>query len=168
MCLKIVIWLLYEISGKRKQEGLNDSWITLRRCISLVKELNTGYEAFRALRTHQVRKIFPLFESKDSNVFLTLGFKCRGRTICTSSWYWSEIASRAFPMLLIPLPKFSLLWPVIKTNFLSLSSQLFTMLKLNPFLSRELYLKALLFFIYLIIICFGYASWRKKYFDTYD
>ena len=36
------------------------------------------------------------------------------------------------------------------------------------FLSRELYLTALLFFIYLIIICFGYASWRKKYFDTYD
>ena len=36
------------------------------------------------------------------------------------------------------------------------------------FLSRELYLTSLLFFIYLIIICFGYASWRKKYFDTYD
>ena len=36
------------------------------------------------------------------------------------------------------------------------------------FLSRELYLTALLFFIYLIIICFGYASWRKKYFYTYD
>ena len=36
------------------------------------------------------------------------------------------------------------------------------------FLSRELYLTSMLFFIYLIIICFGYASWRKKYFDTYD
>ena len=36
------------------------------------------------------------------------------------------------------------------------------------FLSRELYLTSLLFFIYLIIICFGYASWRKKYFDTYN
>ena len=36
------------------------------------------------------------------------------------------------------------------------------------FVSRELYLTSLLFFIYLIIICFGYASWRKKYFDTYD
>ena len=36
------------------------------------------------------------------------------------------------------------------------------------FLSRELYLTSLLFFIYLIIICFGYASWRKKYLDSYD
>ena len=30
------------------------------------------------------------------------------------------------------------------------------------FLSRELYLTALLFLIYLIIIIFGYRSWRKK------
>ena len=30
------------------------------------------------------------------------------------------------------------------------------------FISRELYLTALLFFIYLIIIIFGYRSWRKK------
>ena len=31
------------------------------------------------------------------------------------------------------------------------------------FVSRELYLTAILFFIYLIIICFGYSSWKKKY-----
>ena len=30
------------------------------------------------------------------------------------------------------------------------------------FLSRELYLTALLFFIYLVIIIFGYISWKKK------
>ena len=30
------------------------------------------------------------------------------------------------------------------------------------FISRELYLTSLLFFIYLIIIIFGYRSWRKK------
>tara|TARA_B100000459_G_scaffold132988_1_gene87997 strand:+ start:26 stop:424 length:399 start_codon:yes stop_codon:yes gene_type:complete len=30
------------------------------------------------------------------------------------------------------------------------------------FISRELYLTALLFLIYLIIIIFGYRSWRKK------
>ena len=31
------------------------------------------------------------------------------------------------------------------------------------FISRELYLTALLFLIYLIIIIFGYRSWRKKF-----
>jgi len=36
------------------------------------------------------------------------------------------------------------------------------------FLSRGLYLTSLLFFIYLIIICFGYASWRRKYLNTYE
>jgi len=30
------------------------------------------------------------------------------------------------------------------------------------FISRELYLTALLFFVYLIIIIFGYISWKKK------
>ena len=30
------------------------------------------------------------------------------------------------------------------------------------FISRELYLTAFLFLIYLIIIIFGYRSWRKK------
>ena len=36
------------------------------------------------------------------------------------------------------------------------------------FMSRGLYLTATLFFIYLIIICFGYASWKKKYKATND
>tara|TARA_B100000945_G_scaffold112007_1_gene88732 strand:+ start:385 stop:963 length:579 start_codon:yes stop_codon:yes gene_type:complete len=31
------------------------------------------------------------------------------------------------------------------------------------FMSRGLYITSILFFIYLIIICFGYASWKKKY-----
>ena len=31
------------------------------------------------------------------------------------------------------------------------------------FMSRGLYLTSVLFFIYLIIICFGYTSWKKKY-----
>ena len=30
------------------------------------------------------------------------------------------------------------------------------------YISRELYLTALLFFIYLIIIIFGYKSWKNK------
>jgi len=30
------------------------------------------------------------------------------------------------------------------------------------FISRELYLTAILFFVYLIIIIFGYMSWKKK------
>jgi nicotinamide mononucleotide transporter len=30
------------------------------------------------------------------------------------------------------------------------------------FVSRELYLTAILFFIYLIIIIFGYMSWKNK------
>ena len=34
------------------------------------------------------------------------------------------------------------------------------------FLSRELYLTSILFFVYLIIICFGYIAWRKKYLET--
>ncbi len=33
------------------------------------------------------------------------------------------------------------------------------------FLSRELYLTSILFFVYLIIICFGYIAWRKKYLE---
>ena len=33
------------------------------------------------------------------------------------------------------------------------------------FLSRELYLTSILFFVYLIIICFGYIAWRKKYIE---
>ena len=36
------------------------------------------------------------------------------------------------------------------------------------FISRELYLTSMLFFFYLIIICFGYVSWRKKYLDSYE
>jgi len=36
------------------------------------------------------------------------------------------------------------------------------------FISRELYLTSMLFFFYLIIICFGYVSWRKKYLDFYE
>ena len=34
------------------------------------------------------------------------------------------------------------------------------------FLSRGLYLTSILFFVYLIIICFGYIAWRKKYLET--
>ena len=33
------------------------------------------------------------------------------------------------------------------------------------FLSRGLYLTSILFFVYLIIICFGYTAWRKKYLE---
>jgi len=33
------------------------------------------------------------------------------------------------------------------------------------FLSRELYLTSILFFVYLIIICFGYIAWRKRYLE---
>ena len=33
------------------------------------------------------------------------------------------------------------------------------------FLSRGLYLTSILFFVYLIIICFGYIAWRKKYLE---
>ena len=33
------------------------------------------------------------------------------------------------------------------------------------FLSRELYLTSILFLVYLIIICFGYIAWRKKYLE---
>ena len=34
------------------------------------------------------------------------------------------------------------------------------------FLSRELYLTSILFLVYLIIICFGYIAWRKKYLES--
>ena len=33
------------------------------------------------------------------------------------------------------------------------------------FLSRGLYLTSILFLVYLIIICFGYIAWRKKYLE---
>ena len=33
------------------------------------------------------------------------------------------------------------------------------------FLSRGLYLTSMLFLVYLIIICFGYIAWRKKYLE---
>ena len=33
------------------------------------------------------------------------------------------------------------------------------------FLSRGLYLTSILFLVYLIIICFGYIAWRKKYIE---
>ena len=33
------------------------------------------------------------------------------------------------------------------------------------FLSRGLYLTSILFFVYLIIICFGYIAWRKRYLE---
>jgi len=34
------------------------------------------------------------------------------------------------------------------------------------FLSRGLYLTSILFLVYLIIICFGYIAWRKKYLES--
>ena len=36
------------------------------------------------------------------------------------------------------------------------------------FISRELYLTALLFLIYLVIIIFGYKSWRKKLLESHE